>query len=129
MNDYLQQEVRLLKNAIAQVDVNNVTHLQVKQWEEQLNALSSRIERHQIEENVLRETNILVNSEKLIEKYVYDSVDTMDLDSLIEYAEMKMAEELTSILKDDPEHLIDMITDYYDVDSIAEVNLDDIKVH
>ena len=65
--------------------------------------------------------------EKLVYKYAYDSVDSWDLDNLIEFAEKKVIEEGLKRIQENPEGLIDEMTDYWNVDSLDEVNPDDFK--
>ena len=63
--------------------------------------------------------------EKLVYKYAYDSVDSWDLDDLIEFAERKVIEEGLKKIQEDPEGLIDEMRDYWNVDSLDDVNPDD----
>ena len=65
--------------------------------------------------------------ERLVYKYAYDSVDSWDLDNLIEFAEKKVIEKGLKRIQEDPEGLIDEMTDYWNVDSLDEVNPDDFK--
>ena len=65
--------------------------------------------------------------ERLVYKYAYDSVDSWDLDNLIEFAEKKVIEEGLKRIQENPEGLIDEMTDYWNVDSLDEVNPDDFK--
>ena len=65
--------------------------------------------------------------EKLVYKYAYDSVDSWDLDDLIEFAERKVIDEGLKRIQEDPEGLIDEMKDYWNVDSLDEVNPDDFK--
>ena len=68
-----------------------------------------------------------IRLEKLVYKYAYDSVDSWDLDNLIEFAERKVIEEGLKRIQEDPEGLIDEMIDYWNVDSLDEVNPDDFK--
>ena len=65
--------------------------------------------------------------EKLVYKYAYACVDSWDLDNLIEFAERKVIEEGLKRIQEDPEGLIDEMTDYWNVDSLDEVNPDDFN--
>ena len=65
--------------------------------------------------------------EKLVYKYAYDSVDSWDLDDLIEFAERKVIDEGLKRIQEDPEGLIDEMKDYWNVDSLDQINSDDFK--
>jgi len=65
--------------------------------------------------------------EKLVYKYAYDSVDSWDLDELIEFAERKVIDEGLKKIQEDPQSLIDEMKDCWHVDSLDEVNPDDFK--
>ena len=65
--------------------------------------------------------------EKLVYKYAYDkfneilSVDSWDLEDLVEFAGTKLIEE-------DKERLIEEMKDFWNVDSLDEIDPDDFKV-
>ena len=65
--------------------------------------------------------------ERLVYKYAYDkfneilSVDSWDLEDLVEFAGTKLIEE-------DKEGLIEEMKDFWNVDSLDEINPDDFKV-
>ena len=64
--------------------------------------------------------------EKLVYKYAYDkfneilSVDSWDLEDLVEFAGTKLIEE-------DKESLIEEMKDFWNVDSLDQINPDDFK--
>jgi len=64
--------------------------------------------------------------ERLVYKYAYDkfneilSVDSWDLEDLVEFAGTKLIEE-------DKESLIKEMKDFWNVDSLDEINPDDFK--
>jgi len=64
--------------------------------------------------------------ERLVYKYAYDkfneilSVDSWDLEDLVEFAGTKLIEE-------DKEGLIEEMKDFWNVDSLDEINPDDFK--
>jgi len=66
--------------------------------------------------------------EKLVYKYAYDSVDSWDLDTLIEFAERKIIKEGLKKIEEDPAGLIEEMKDFWNVDSLDEVNPDDFRV-
>jgi len=66
--------------------------------------------------------------EKLVYKYAYDSVDNWDLDTLIEFAERKIIKEGLKKIEEDPEGLVEEMKDFWNVDSLDEINPDDFKV-
>jgi len=65
--------------------------------------------------------------ERLVYKYAYDkfneilSVDSWDLEDLVEFAGTKLIEE-------DKERLIEEMKDFWNVDSLDEIDPDDFKV-
>lgn len=65
--------------------------------------------------------------ERLVYKYAYDSVDGWDLDDLIEFAERKVIDEGLKRIQEDPQSLIDEMKDYWNVESLDEINPDDFK--
>jgi len=64
--------------------------------------------------------------ERLVYKYAYDkfndllSVDSWDLEDLVEFAGTKLIEE-------DKESLIEEMKDFWNVDSLDQINPDDFK--
>ena len=66
--------------------------------------------------------------EKLVYKYAYDSVDSWDLDDLIEFAERKVIKEGMKRIHEDKEGLVAEMKDFWNVDSLDEVNPDDFRV-
>ena len=66
--------------------------------------------------------------EKLVYRYAYDSVDSWDFDDLVEYAERKVIKEGLRRIDQDKEGLIEEMKDFWNVDSLDEVNPDDFKV-
>jgi len=66
--------------------------------------------------------------EKLVYRYAYDSVDSWDFDDLVEYAERKVINEGLRRIDEDKEGLIEEMKDFWNVDSLDEINPDDFKV-
>ena len=66
--------------------------------------------------------------EKLVYRYAYDAVDSWDLEDLIEFAERKFIKEGLKRIDEDKEGLIDEMKDFWNVDSLDEINPDDFKV-
>jgi len=65
--------------------------------------------------------------EKLVYKYAYDSVDNWDLDTLIEFAERKIIKEGLKKIEEDPEGLVEEMKDFWNVESLDEIDSDDFK--
>jgi len=65
--------------------------------------------------------------EKLVYKYAYDSVDSWDLDTLIEFAERKIIKEGLKKIEEDPEGLVEEMKDFWNVESLDEIDSDDFK--
>ena len=66
--------------------------------------------------------------EKLVYRYAYDSVDSWDFDDLVEYAERKVINEGLRRIDEDKEGLIEEMKDFWNVDSLDEINPNDFKV-
>ena len=64
---------------------------------------------------------------KYIYKYAYDSVDSWDMDDLVEYAENRVIEKTEERMKDDPQSMIEEMCEFWHVDSLSEINPDDFK--
>ena len=66
--------------------------------------------------------------EKLVYRYAYDSVDSWDFDDLVEFAERKVIDEGLKKIEEDPAGLIEEMKDFWNVDSLDEINPDDFQV-
>ena len=62
-------------------------------------------------------------SERLIQQYVNDCVDSWDLQGLKEFAENQLRKNVEEKLTDNPSEMMDEIKDFYHVDSLEEINL------
>ena len=67
------------------------------------------------------------STQKHIFKYAYDVVDGWSLDDLREYAERKLIEEAEIRMKDDPKEMLYEMCDFWNVQSLSEINPDDFK--
>ena len=65
--------------------------------------------------------------QKYIFKFAYDVVDSWSLDDLREYAERKVIEEAEMLMKDDPGRMLYEMCEFWNVNSLSEINPDDFK--
>lgn len=71
-----------------------------------------------------------IHMNKLVYKYAYDSVDSWDLDNLIEFAETKLIEQTKQRLESDAEtnrQMLEEMRDFWGVFDLDEVNPDEFK--
>ena len=64
---------------------------------------------------------------KYVYKYAYDSVDSWDMDDLVEYAENRVIEKTEQRMKDDPGGMLYEMCNFWNVKSLSEINPDDSK--
>jgi len=70
----------------------------------------------------------MINYEKLIYKFAYDSVDGWSFGDLVEYAENSVIKEGLIKMKENPDLMIEEMKEFWLVDDLSEINLDDFKV-
>ena len=70
----------------------------------------------------------MINYEKLIYKFAYDSVESWSFEDLVEYAENSVINKGLIKMRENPDLMIEEMKDFWLVDDLSEINPDDFKV-
>lgn len=70
----------------------------------------------------------MINYEKLVYKFAYDSVDSWSFSDLVEYAENSVINKGLIKLRENPDLMIEEMKEFWLVDDLSEINPDDFKV-